>query len=180
MQTKILFIDAETDGLYGSFLTVGLVVTDDAGNIIEKAYYGIKKENMMISDVWTRENVFSVLGDYEACEDEAELLEKVWAFWMKYREEAYAAADVMYPVESRLFMKCVMNNESERKYLGPFPMLDLSSLLMAAGYDPLIDRAELLDEDEKQMMANKTHNALNDAEMTAAIWFKLKGYLKVK
>ena len=61
-----------------------------------------------------------------------------------------------------------------------FPMLDLSSLLMAAGYDPLIDRAELLDEDEKQMMANKTHNALNDAEMTAAIWFKLKGYLKVK
>ena len=64
----------------------------------------------MISDVWTRENVFPVLGDYEACEDEA----------------------------------------------------------------------ELLDEDEKQMMANKTHNALNDAEMTAAIWFKLKGYLKVK
>ena len=169
MQTKFLFIDAETDGLYGSFLTVGLVVTDDAGNMIEKAYYGIKKENMMISDVWTRENVFTVLGDYEACEDEAELLEKVWAFWMKYRE-----------VESRLFMKCVMNNESERKYLGPFPMLDLSSLLMAAGYDPLIDRAELLDEDEKQMMANKTHNALNDAEMTAAIWFKLKGYLKVK
>lgn len=51
---------------------------------------------------------------------------------------------------------------------------------MAVGYDPLIDRAELLDEDEKQMMANKTHNALNDAEMTAAIWFKLKGYLKVK
>ena len=51
---------------------------------------------------------------------------------------------------------------------------------MAAGYDPLIDRAELLDEDEKQMMANKTHNALNDAEMTEAIWFKLKGYLKVK
>ena len=56
MQTKFLFIDAETDGLYGSFLTVGLVVTDDAGNMIEKAYYGIKKENMMISDVWTREN----------------------------------------------------------------------------------------------------------------------------
>ena len=150
MQTKFLFIDAETDGLYGSFLTVGLVVTDDAGNMIEKAYYGIKKENMMISDGWTRENVFPVLGDYEACEDEAELLEKVWAFWMKYREDAYAAADVMYPVESRLFMKCVMNN------------------------------AELLDEDEKRMMANKTHNALNDAEMTAAIWFKLKGYLKVK
>ena len=98
MQTKFLFIDAETDGLYGSFLTVGLVVTDDAGNMIEKAYYGIKKENMMISDVWTRENVFPVLGDYEACEDEAELLEKVWAFWMKYREEAYAAADVMYQV----------------------------------------------------------------------------------
>ena len=160
MQTKFLFIDAETDGLYGSFLTVGLVVTDDAGNMIEKAYYGIKKENMMISDVWTRENVFPVLGDYEACEDEAELLEKVWAFWMKYREEAYAAADVMYPVESRLFMKCVMNNESERKYLGPFPMLDLSSLLMAAGYDPLIDRAELLDEDENGRLRLSIRQAL--------------------
>lgn len=41
MQTKFLFIDAETDGLYGSFLTVELVVTDDAGNMIEKAYYGV-------------------------------------------------------------------------------------------------------------------------------------------
>ncbi len=41
MQTKFLFIDADTDGLYGSFLTVELVVTDDAGNMIEKAYYGV-------------------------------------------------------------------------------------------------------------------------------------------
>ena len=40
MQTKFLFIDADTDGLYGSSLTVELVVTDDAGNMIEKAYYG--------------------------------------------------------------------------------------------------------------------------------------------
>ena len=49
-----------------------------------------------------------------------------------------------------------------------------------AGYDPLIDRAELLDADEKQMMANKIHNALNGAEMTAAIWFKLKGSNSLK
>ena len=51
---------------------------------------------------------------------------------------------------------------------------------MAAGYDPLIARAELLDADEKQMMANKIHNALNGAEMTAAIWFKLKGSNSLK
>ena len=38
MKTKFLFIDAETDGLYGSFLTVGVVVTDALGNIIQKAY----------------------------------------------------------------------------------------------------------------------------------------------
>ena len=170
MQTKFLFIDAETDGLYGSFLTVGVVVTDALGNIIQKAYYGIKKENMVINDAWTKENVFPILSDYEACEDEDELLDKVWAIWMKYREEAYAVADVMYPVESRLFMKCVMKNETERKYQGPFPMLDLSSMLMAAGYDPLADRTQFLknDKDEKQI-----HNALFDAEMIMEIWFKL-------
>lgn len=44
MQTKFLFIDAETDGLYGSFLTVGLVVTDDAGNMIEKPIMASKRK----------------------------------------------------------------------------------------------------------------------------------------
>lgn len=175
---KFIFIDAETDGLYGAFLTVGLVAADESGKILEKAYYGIKKEHMLLTDAWTRENVWPVLADYEVCEDEDELLEKVWAFWMQYREEAYAVADVMYPVESRLLMKCVMKNEAERKYLGPFPMLDLSSMLMAAGYDPRVNRVELLDEDEKKVMMGRIHNALNDAEMTATIWYKLKKCLK--
>lgn len=166
MKNKLVFVDAETDGLYGSFLTVGLAAMDMEGNIIERAYYGIRRENLRVTDVWTRENVLPVLGDYEACENEDELLEKAWTFWMRYQQEAYAVADVVSPVEARLFMQCVQKNETMRKWQAPFPLLDLASMLMAAGYDPLIDRNRLLG----RTAASEKHNALYDALTAAEIW----------
>lgn len=166
MRNKLVFVDAESDGLYGEFLAVGLAAADMEGNITERVYYGVRRENMQVSDSWTRENVLPVLGGYEVCENEEELLEKVWDFWMKYSREAYAVADVMYPVEARLFMKCVMKNELDRKWQAPFPVLDLSSLLFAAGYDPLESRDHILN----RPPSAGVHNALHDAETAAAVW----------
>lgn len=168
MKNKLVFVDAESDGLYGSFLTVALVAADRDGNIIERAYYGISQENMQISDDWVRANVRPVLGEYEACENEDELLEKAWVFWLKYSQDAYAVADVASPVESRLFMQCVLKDEQTRRWQAPFPLLDLSSMLMAAGYDPLENRDELLG----RTASTKLHNALYDAETEAAVWKK--------
>ena len=39
MRNKLVSVEAESDGLYGEFLTVGLAAADMAGNITERGYY---------------------------------------------------------------------------------------------------------------------------------------------
>lgn len=164
MKKNLFFIDAETDGLYGTFLTVGIYVMSEKGEEIDRAYYGIKRDNMHVSEPWVIKNVLPILGSYEECEEEEELLEKVWSLWEEYWEYAYAVADVQYPVECRLFEKCVQKDLQNRMYKAPFPLLDVSSILWANGIDPLEERKKLLENVQKNQ-----HNALDDAIMSAEI-----------
>lgn len=165
MDKKLVFIDAECDGLYGGFLTVALLATDIKGNEIERAYYGIRRENMHISEPWVMENVVPKFGDYEECENESELFQRVWDFWQKYRENAYAVCDVGYPVEARLWEKCTRLDLKEKTFKAPFPLIDISSMLLAKGYDPLMDRTKILG-----VEADMVHNAMFDVEMSVRLW----------
>ncbi|MBO5354083.1 MAG: hypothetical protein J6J42_07525 [Lachnospiraceae bacterium] len=169
MKDKLVFMDVETDGLYGAFLTVAMLATDWEGNELERAYYGIKRENMQITEPWVLENVIPKLGDYAACESEQELLQKAWQFWLRYQEEAYAVCDVGFPVETRFLRACVALEEKEAMWKAPFPLIDLSSLLLAKGYDPLVPRKELVPELEQE----KEHSALYDVEVSVKVWKKL-------
>lgn len=169
MKDKLVFVDVETDGLYGKFLTVAMVVTDWAGNELEQIYYGIRREKMHVTEPWVAENVIPKLGKYETVENEVELLQKAWRFWERYSEDAYAVCDVGYPVETRFFAACVMQDEKECAMRAPFPLIDLSSLVLAKGYDPLIKREELIVDCENE----KVHNALYDVKVSILIWRKL-------
>lgn len=171
MKEKLLFIDAETDGLYGAILTAAMVAADKNGTEIERAYYGIAREHMVVTDPWVKEHVLPILGEYETCRDETELLEKVWAFWLRYQDDAYVIADVTYPVECRLFETCVRHNPAERIWKAPFPLMDLSSMLYAKGIEPLTDRSGLLGDNRN----GTCHNALDDAIAALEIW---KNYIK--
>ena len=169
MKEKAVFLDVETDGLYGSFLTAALIAADREGNEIERAYYGIKRENMHVTDDWVKENVLPKLGEYEVCENEKELLQKVWDFWLQYRDDAYMVCDVGYPVETEFLRRCVELNQAENMWDAPFPLVDLSSLLLAKGYDPLCDRKKFV----KEYKEEDVHNALYDAEVAIEVWKKI-------
>lgn len=164
MKKYLFFIDAESDGLYGSFLTVGIYVLSDTGEEVERAYYGIRRDHMHVTEPWVEEHVLPILGEYEECEDEEELLEKVWKLWEKYQGDAYAIADVPYPVECRLFEQCVQKDLQGRMHLAPFPLLDVSSILWANGMNPLVNRTDLL-----KNVPGEQHNALTDAVLSAEI-----------
>lgn len=169
MKSRLVFVDVESDGLYGSILTVALIATDWYGNEIERAYYGISKENMHVTQPWVMENVLPRLGEYEACESEEELLKKAWGFWMRYQTEAYAVCDVGYPVEMQFFQACVQRIEGADPMQAPFPLIDISSVLLAKGYDPLTERKNLVTGYNDSM----EHNAMYDIEVTLAVWKKL-------
>lgn len=166
---KIFFIDAETDGLYGEFISIGAVVTDKEGNELDQFYMADRE---MISkktlQTWVLEHVIPYIGSCRLIRGQKLLLEEFWKFWLKYQKDVYCVADVPYPVEYRLFQKCVEVNVKEREFLAPYPLLDISSIMLARELDPLYERTELVE--------NKgavVHNALFDAKMSAELWQKL-------
>lgn len=168
IKKKLFFVDAETDGLYGAFLSIAVIVTDYEGNELERYYWGIDPERLEVKSEWVKKNVLPIMGTYKICQDEDELLENFWQVWEKYKRDAYAIADVGFPVETALFRQCVLRDIEKRQMDGPFPLIDLSNILLAKGINPLIDRMELAEKKEKPM-----HNALTDVEISIGIWRKI-------
>ena len=170
----VFFVDAETNGLYGSFLSIASIVLDDDGNEKDCFYGTIKEPEKQISSEWVKNNVLPFLdipvrslNDYY--ENEHDMIESFYSFYQKF-PDSIVIADVPYPVESRLFIKAVNNNITDREFKAPFPLMDLSSILYAKGYHPLIERRSLVDCDDLTL-----HNALDDVRMTIRIWKKSMG-----
>ncbi|MGN1168292.1 MAG: hypothetical protein ACI4S2_17900 [Lachnospiraceae bacterium] len=176
MKDKLFFIDAETDGLNGPFITVAIVITDLQCNELRREYFGVKKENLTITNEWVKENVVPILGDYRELESENDLLEETWRIWCDYKEEAYAIGDVISPVEARLFQRCVANDLEKRAMEAPFPFLDISSMLYVKGYNPVESCENLLQEfGEDTIPEGTVHNALFDVEAMIKIYKKIAG-----
>ncbi len=168
MKNHFFFTDAETDGLYGRFLSVAALVTDKNGREIERFYGAVKTDIEDVQSEWVRKNVYPYLKNASVIfDDEYALSEAFWSFWMKYRETADCVAYVPYPVESRLFSLCVLQNIDERQFLGPFPMYDLATLLESKGNN--------FDCDMKAMSGLELccHDAMDDVLMMAEVWHKL-------
>lgn len=161
---KYLFVDAETDGLYGKFLTVAALVCDEQGR--ETAQFSCRwkfTENDIESD-WVKENVLPYLSEETVVETEEDMLRAFWDFY-RSQGEVRCIGDVVYPVESRLFERCVRMKLPEREFQGPFPLLDLGGMLYARGIDPLQERDSLIDADGRQR-----HRAMDDVRTAHAVW----------
>ncbi|QTH48646.1 MULTISPECIES: hypothetical protein [Streptococcus] len=161
-------IDAETDGLYGPLLTVAILVTDQSGQEIASFYGGLPSNIASIKDVWVLENVLPVIGDYQPFETEEALFEEVWTWWDTYRQRAICFADVLFPVESNLFHKMVEYDRKKRTFQGPYPFIDISSLLYAKGIPPQVNRLELCPE-----FVGNLHNARDDVRLSAVLLNRL-------
>lgn len=167
MKKNTFFVDAESDGLYGKFLSVAVLVTDENGQEIDRFYGAVKTNVEDISTQWVKENVYPYLDNADTLFDsEKLLLESFWDFWTKYRETADCVAYVEYPVETRLFSTCVMHNPEERQFLGPFPLYDLATLLESKSIDFDCNIQEL------SGMDLVSHDAMNDVKMCANVWRK--------
>ena len=161
------FVDAETDGLYGGFLSIAVLVTDHYGEEADHFYAAV--EAPQVRSAWVREHVLPRLAYAEEfVPNEQALLERFWHLWIQAREGAVRIADVAYPVEARLFAKCVEAELPQREFLGPFPIYDLATLLAARGIDFDTDRRRLSGLDLRQ------HDAMDDVRMMAAIWNRLQ------
>lgn len=170
MEKGYFVFDAETDGLFGNFIAIGAIVLRN-GKETDVFAGKLAHLEATVQDAWVRENVLPRLADdgfnAHVYADEEALLGAFWDFWMRYRADCYAVADVAYPVEAQLFRRCVLQDEPARRFLSPYPLLDFAAMLFALGIDPDENRQKL-----DGGAAYDQHNPLADARITGRLLLK--------
>jgi hypothetical protein len=146
-----LVFDVESVGLHGDGYAVGFVVVDAAGK--EKAAGGWAVNPRLVRGTpdglaWARDNAWYGCGtDWGwglfAIDSARDVRDRFWAAWEYWKGQgAVLAADVPWPVEAHFLSECVADRPQEREWQGPYPLLDVASVRLAAGLDPLatVDR----------------------------------------
>lgn len=146
--TKFLVFDVESVGLHGEGYAVGYVLLDLDGNKLETDLFACSWNAAAGSPEgfeWLQKNAPSLRGTHDA----------PWqvraAFWKRWRElsspgDCLMLADVPWPVEARFLAQCIDDHPVGRCWGGPYPLLDIASLLFMVGRDPLAKSARNPDE----------------------------------
>lgn len=91
------------------------------------------------------------------------LREDFWKQWEKAKAGgALMAAECTWPVEAGFLARCVYQDIKNRKFSGPYPLIEISSWMLAAGIDPM--KSHLRRASELPI-----HNPLCDARQSARL-----------
>ncbi len=135
-----MVFDVESVGLHGEGFAFGFVVIDGLGSEIQSGLFTCPFEDARGSSAsrkWVDENVPKLVG-IGLCEDTFELRLKFWDAWMNWKGKgAILAADCSWPVEANFLSQCVEDQPREREWQGPYPLIDIGSVVLANGGDPL-------------------------------------------
>jgi hypothetical protein len=142
--TLILSFDVESVGLHGDGFAVGYVVNKGREEIAS-GYFACPDSaacGTAASRKWIHEHVAPALpqSTHETLE---EVRKAFWAVYQDWKSQgAVFVADCPWPVEAKFLINCV-NDDSTREWEGPYPLIDVGSVLLASGHDPLktFDRA---------------------------------------
>lgn len=177
MTRLFMVIDCESIGLHGETFAVGWVVINQNGEELEHAmlasdfrwakgaHYGNFDQAVLDRDdfEWVEQHVPESVRDSREYATASHVRDIFWARWQHWKARgALLAADVPWPVEARFLIDCVRDHLVRRAWSGPYPLLDVSSVRLAAGLDPLETVERLPDEEPP-------HNPLADARQSARL-----------
>jgi hypothetical protein len=176
-----LFFDVETRGLYGEAFAVGYILTTDTGEVVTEGINVCPRRDTDIDslvadscDEWLDANCLPFIP----CADMASPADLRREFRLFLRSVAKHfpgplrfVVDCGFPCESRFLLEVYKNylafeSAGEREKVSPYPLFDLSTLLLAKGHDPVGSYARREDE-------LPAHNPLNDSRQTMRLWFQL-------
>lgn len=170
-QPKLFFVfDVESIGLHGEGFAVGYVVVDETGKELEAACFAApvhKAQGTNESYTWVSKNIPPILVTHGTLKN---MRDAFWYHWRRWSDKkAVMVADCSWPVEARFLLQCVDDDHVTREYLGPYPLHDLASILLAKGKDPT-GKFDRLDSEKPE------HDPLCDARQSARILIEtLKG-----
>jgi hypothetical protein len=162
-----LVFDCESVGLHGETFAVGWVVVDRSGRELAHGRAACHPDDAEGSEdgrQWVRDNVPASIWP------EAGECGPIWVreqFWLAWREwnahqRAVLVADCAWPVEARFLARCVDDSPRVREWQGPYPLIDVASVRLAAGLDPLATVERLPGE-------LPVHDPLADARQSARL-----------
>lgn len=154
--------DCESIGLHGDTFAVGWTVIDGSG---KEHAFGLLVSDPKDSDgsaddrKWIAENVPTM--EPNCTRDDIRM--DFWLEWLDWKERgAVMVTDCGWPVETQFLSDCVYLDYPDRKWGGPYPLIDLSSILLARCYNPTHSFERLPTE-------LPAHNPLNDARQSARV-----------
>lgn len=170
-QTKLLSFDLETNGLHGKAFAVGAAVMDANGTVLDEFTARARLTEKV--DDWVKGNVLPAIADMPITHTNYEgLREAFWTWYLQAEQQAdYVLVNNGYPVEYRFLLDCQEADLDERYWQHPFPLLDLSSIMIMTEHGAGSSRRALkkiLDED----YGHKVHHPLEDAKMALRLAFE--------
>lgn len=131
---RLVSIDAESNGLRGRAFCVALTLSDHTGEL-DHAVYRCEIGELR-TDPWVEANVLPAIADVPRnTPNYPFLLAEVGKTIERWGGRNTAlVAHVAWPVEARLLLDVY---SGQRVWDGPYPLYDVSSVLLAKGHNPL-------------------------------------------
>jgi hypothetical protein len=163
-ETQLFMVfDVESIGLHGEGFAVGWVVIDRLGNKYTERYIAcdpLFARGTYQDSIWVRENIPKLIP---FAKSPREVRDTFWIDYLKWKEKGVVlVADCNWPVETNFISACIQDYFTVRSKEGPYPFLDLGSILFAKGKDPIATYDRTKDELPK-------HHPLKDAQQSARL-----------
>lgn len=167
--SRLFIFDVESISVHGPGFAVACGVYDGTGRELLACCMHVKVTSDMADGIpkadreWVAANV-TVPGDSVLCPDLPTLYAEFWSRWEDASKQfpgIILAAECMVPVESNFLRECIKARPS-RKETWPYPPIDIASIMLAAGMDPMVTYPRL----EHELPA---HDPLADTRQSARL-----------
>jgi hypothetical protein len=161
-------IDVESIGLHGEAYAVAGAVFDESGAEKKSFCLAVDDDKAQGSDsdrAWVIENIPGILITHQSLEG---MRRQFWRIWETVKVEypgIQMAGECVWPVETGFLSACVKDDVAAYAFHGPYPLMEISSVMQAAGMDPMATYDRWPDELPK-------HNPLADVRQSARLLFE--------
>lgn len=167
MPAYFMVFDVESLGLHGPAFAVGFVVVDANGAEVASGKWKYNPDKIAAtveSRQWVADNCPWAFDGSDGGVDSAKgLRDGFWNYWSYWKSAgAVLAADVPWPVEANFLSACIADAPEVRAWQGPYPLIDVASVRLAAGLDPL-------GTEERRVGELPAHDPLADARQSARL-----------
>jgi hypothetical protein len=171
---KVFCFDAETDGLWGEAFAIGAVVYCE-GKLVDTF---LERSAETPKNPWTIKNVLPEIESIKpTLKNYWELLVAFSKFYHKHKFNNQFVVHLGYIVEAKILRD--MHEYLLISDLGaPYPLIDISGNLQAAGEDPKSVDTYLEKHDLKPNIEAKPRSPLYYADATATAYMELTKHLK--